>query len=92
MSFELSPEVVEKINEAIFAGHKIEAIKLYRGATRTDLRKSKDFIEALELRLRTEDPQGFANRPREASAVPGSVVVLIVVVGLLALAISLLFR
>lgn len=41
MTNDLSPEKVKSIHAAIFAGNKIEAIKLYRLATGLDLKDSK---------------------------------------------------
>jgi hypothetical protein len=62
----LSDEQVQQISAAVFAGRKIEAIKLYRQATRLGLKESKDFIEALEVRLRQESPGEFTAPPRAA--------------------------
>mgnify|MGYP000883793604 CR=1 FL=1 len=53
---ELTDSEKEAITQAIFAGRKIEAIKLYRQATGMDLKPSKDFVEALTERLREEHP------------------------------------
>lgn len=36
------------VNEALAAGNKIEAIKLYREATRVGLKEAKDAVEAVE--------------------------------------------
>lgn len=46
----------DEITEALFAGRKIEAIKIYREATGEGLLESKEFIEALITRLREEYP------------------------------------
>jgi ribosomal protein L7/L12 len=59
----LPAEVVEKIREFLFAGRKIEAIKTYREATGLGLKESKDLIDALELRLRTAEPERFTAPP-----------------------------
>jgi ribosomal protein L7/L12 len=52
----LTDQTRDEINEAIFAGHKIEAIKLYREATGQGLKESKDFIEQLTETLREQYP------------------------------------
>ncbi len=49
---QLPDETVVRISDALYAGRKIEAIRLYRQATKLGLKESKDFIEALEVRLR----------------------------------------
>ncbi len=63
MAHSLSDEQVQQISAAVFAGRKIEAIKNYRLATGTGLKESKDFIEALEIRLRQESPKKFTAPP-----------------------------
>jgi ribosomal protein L7/L12 len=40
-----------EIESALRAGHKIEAIKLYREAYGTDLKSAKEAVEAEQLRL-----------------------------------------
>lgn len=52
----LTDEKRDQINEAIFAGHKIEAVKLYREATGVGLKEAKDFIETLTDSLREQYP------------------------------------
>jgi hypothetical protein len=51
--------VDDEITAALFRGHKIEAIKLYRGATGKGLKESKDFVEALEAELQRTSPEKF---------------------------------
>ncbi|MGI9454928.1 MAG: ribosomal protein L7/L12 [Aeoliella sp.] len=70
----LTDESRDQINEAIFAGRKIEAIKLYREATGEGLKEAKDFIEGLTVRLREEYPDKL---PAKAAGC-GSTVLLIV--------------
>ena len=48
-----------RIREAIFAGRKIEAIKLHREQTGLGLKESKDAVEKLEAELRVSDPTRF---------------------------------
>ena len=64
MSTELPDDAIEQIRSALFAGQKIEAIKLYREATGCGLKESKDVVEALEAELRIRSPELF-------TAVPG---------------------
>ena len=49
----------QRIFDALFAGRKIEAIKIHREATGFGLKESKDFIDALEAQLRNESPEKF---------------------------------
>jgi hypothetical protein len=56
---EISDADRDRINEALYTGRKIEAIKIYRQATNCDLLTAKTFIEQLEARLRTETPELF---------------------------------
>jgi hypothetical protein len=71
---DLSEEQIEQINEALFAGQKIAAIKIYREATSQGLKDSKEFIEAVEARLRQEMPEKFT---RPAGAGCGAAVLLL---------------
>lgn len=60
MSAQLTPEQIRQINEAIFAGHTIEAIKLYREYTGLGLKEAKDFVDAVAAELRKAAPEKFA--------------------------------
>jgi len=40
-----------EVEAALAAGHKIEAIKLYRKMYGTDLKEAKDAVDAIEARL-----------------------------------------
>jgi len=54
------PEVeVEKIKAAIFAGNKIEAIKLFREHTGKGLAEAKEFIENLTTELQANESEKF---------------------------------
>ena len=48
-----------EVRNALFAGHKIEAIKRYREATDCGLKDAKEAVEALEVELRKANPQPF---------------------------------
>jgi hypothetical protein len=57
--------VTEAIKAALFAGNKIEAIKLYREHTKLGLAESKAAVEALEEELRRVSPESFPTpRPK----------------------------
>lgn len=58
---ELTDQDRDAIIACVYAGQKIQAIKRYRMATGQGLKESKDFIEALEARLREETPDRFQN-------------------------------
>src|SRR3954469_10523698 len=57
------PQVPEadaaKIREFVFAGRKIQAIKLLREASGLGLKEAKDVVEALEKELRETSPEKF---------------------------------
>ena len=71
----------EKICEALFAGQKIEAIKLYRELADAGLKEAKDFVEALEARLKREQPDRF----KKPDASGGCTGVLVLLAGIIAL-------
>ena len=55
-----APQGSTAINEAIFAGRKIVAIKLYREQTRVGLAEAKRAVEEIENQLRASAPGLFA--------------------------------
>ena len=59
----ISPEAAKQIEEQVFAGQKIAAIKLYREHSGEGLKEAKDFVEALETELRAKEPGRFTARP-----------------------------
>ena len=63
---QLPDEQIEAVRDALFRGNKIQAIKHYREATGLGLAESKAFIDALELRLRQEEPDQFAAAANKA--------------------------
>jgi len=69
---ELSQEEIERLGEMIFAGQKIEAIKVYKEMTGLSLLESKQFIDVLENELRdanstfSQNPYSTA-KPRRPS-------------------------
>ena len=84
---QLSDPQRQSIEAAIFAGNKIEAIKLYREATGVGLAEAKQAVEAMEASLRQQHPEKFtASRKRGCM---GMVAVLGLVVGMMLLAMKM---
>lgn len=52
-----------EINEALFRGEKIQAIRLYRQATGTGLADAKAAIERIETELRIQSPGNYQHAP-----------------------------
>jgi hypothetical protein len=82
----IPPEVAQKIADCLYAGRRIEAIKLYREHTDRGLKESKDFVMALEAELRAREPGKFTAPPagsgcavRAALCVLGAVIACLVV-------------
>lgn len=73
----LTDQQRDDITQAIFAGRKIEAIKLYRDATGEGLKEAKEFIETLIESLREEYP----DRVPPPSSGCGTAVLLMLVAG-----------
>ena len=65
----------DKIIDALMAGNKIEAIKLYRDGTGQGLKEAKDYIEHLIQELGKESPEILAANKGTGCA---SVVLLVV--------------
>jgi ribosomal protein L7/L12 len=55
----LSNENLARLSELIFAGRKIEAIKVYREMTGCGLKDAKEHVEDLEASLRQTAPDRF---------------------------------
>jgi len=72
----VSNEDIDQIQEALFRGDRIAAIKLYRASTGEGLKESRDFILAVEAELRRTDPGKFRASPAQGCGM--------VVLGLLA--------
>ena len=54
--------VLPQIEQALFSGNKIEAIKLYRQAVKTGLAEAKQAVEEIEEQLRAAQPERFTSR------------------------------
>lgn len=59
MEIPVPDEVWAEIKKELYAGNKIQAIKIYRDVTKLGLKESKDAIEKLEAELRNADPSLF---------------------------------
>ena len=85
MGRELSADEIDRVTAAIYAGRKIEAIKLYRTASGDDLAAAKQVVEGIEARLRAESPEKFSAVSRSAvGGIVFAVVALAMAVGLVA--------
>ena len=58
---ELTDDVRQQILNALVAGRKIEAIKLYRAATGKGLKEAKDFIDLLAKEMGERGPELLKN-------------------------------
>jgi ribosomal protein L7/L12 len=56
----LPEEKASAITEALFAGQKIEAIKIYRESGGGGLKEAKEAMDRLEAELREECPEKFS--------------------------------
>jgi hypothetical protein len=56
---QLTDQQRQEVENEIFAGRKISAIKLYRKATGTELVDAKKAIEGMEVNLRRRSPENF---------------------------------
>jgi len=65
---QLNDQQRQAIEAAIFAGNKIEAIKLYREATGVGLAEAKEAVEALETSLRQKSPEKFTASRKKGCA------------------------
>ncbi len=68
MTDELTPEQLTALGNALYAGNKIEAIKLYRTVTGKDLKDSKDAVEKLAVGLEAKNPAMFAKQRRQGGS------------------------
>ena len=59
---ELTDDIRQQILNALIAGRKIEAIKLYREATGKGLKDAKDFIDRLVEEVAERQPGLLENR------------------------------
>ncbi len=67
------------IKEALFRGHKIQAIKLHREATGSGLAEAKIAVEKLESELRASAPEKFTSPPAGKGCLTIMVMVCVIV-------------
>ena len=79
MNTPIPEDKLAHIREALFRGHKIEAIKLYREGTRAGLVEAKTAVEKLEIELRAASPEKFT-APASGKGCLGVVVIVCAVV------------
>jgi hypothetical protein len=60
---QIPADKLDEINEHLFAGNILLAIKIYRELTGLGLKESKDFIDKLEIELRKQVPEKFKYPP-----------------------------
>jgi hypothetical protein len=77
MQGELSDDDRAAINEALFAGRKIAAIKTCREATGSSLKDAKDAVEAIETVLRAKSPERFRPSGAKRGCLPLLLLVLV---------------
>ena len=87
-----SPELpkIEQIKQALFAGQKIAAIKIYREHTNSGLAEAKTAIEKLEAELRVTQPEKFTAPPPVKVGCVGALLAVVLLALVVAVAISLL--
>ena len=78
----LAEEQRNAMTELLFVGQKIAAIKIYRQATGSGLKESKDFVDSLEAQLHEQMPARFKIEPYTG---PPAGVVLGILLGILAI-------
>jgi hypothetical protein len=64
MNMPIPDDKIAALEQALFRGNKIEAIKIHRECTGLGLKESKDAVDALEVELRTRVPEKFTAPPR----------------------------
>lgn len=84
---QLTDQQRQAIEAAVFAGNKIEAIKLYREATGVGLAEAKEAVEAKEASLRQKHPEKFTASRKKGCV--GVVAVLGLVMGVVILVVMM---
>ncbi len=71
MAVEIPARASEQIRDHLFAGRKIDAIKLYRESIPgTGLKEAKDAVDAFEANLRATAPEKFSKAPSRVGCTP----------------------
>lgn len=79
---EPTSEQLDEIRKCLAGGRKIEAIKIYRGATGQGLKESKKYVDSMIVRLLEKDPVKYEKVAHSGS---GCMSVLVLGFGLTAL-------
>ena len=89
MSFEISSDARQRIEEALYRGSKIEAIKIYREVTNAGLAEAKHAVEQIEAELRGQAPTSMPYRELPPPAAPPALgcTLLIVAIGVICVAV-----
>ena len=58
----LTEEQVSAIQNALYRGRRIEAVKIYRAATGKDLREAKEYVDRVHSELKQKNPAMFVKR------------------------------
>ena len=77
----LDANLLAQVQQALFQGQKIEAIKLYREATNLGLKESKDAVEKMEAELRQRSPERFTAKASKGCA--GVLLLMVAAMGVL---------
>ena len=88
---ELNDGQWQRVEAALYAGRKIEAIKEYRAATGMHLKESKDAIEAYEAELREKFPEKFTAAAAGSGAAKGCSIALLFLGAIIAAAVMFIF-
>ena len=70
---EPTTEQWQEIQAHLFAGRKIQAIKLYRETAGVGLKEAKDAMEAYALKLHEQSPERFTHDPSKKSGCAGMI-------------------
>lgn len=84
MSQQLPEDQVRAINDAILAGRKIEAIKLYREAVGCDLKTAKAAVELFGTVFHDQQPEQFQAPARRKGCGASSAAALLLAVAVYA--------
>jgi hypothetical protein len=85
MTPDLPQDVRKQIEDVLFAGRKIEAIKLYREHTSTGLAEAKNAVDDMEVQLRRTSPEMFVGAPAGKGCGGTSLLMAAAILGLLRL-------
>jgi hypothetical protein len=91
MPADLSEEQRDQIKQSLFAGHKIEAIKLLREFTKLGLADAKTVVEKFEIELRSTSPDKFKS-PSASKGCLGGAAALVFVLAICLVAILVSHR